>query len=240
MIVPLINEFDIFQTKLDDNDFDISSTNFMIKNASKNASSVSFYENEITSNINMETEQQNKNKNSNSFYFIKSDSFKSHNFSKINKGKYPLKLSISLTEIINQNDPSFINHQIQVEVNNTSFENTKHFRKKFSEKEDNLLKSIVKQYGAKNWKIISSLIPGRSAKQCRDRYSNYLAPFIDHSDWEEEEDQLLIEKYLMYGPKWTKITQFFPNRTANSIKNRYNYTLSRRIDLIKKKKKSLK
>lgn len=99
--------------------------------------------------------------------------------------------------------------------------------KKFTEDEDNLLKNIVQTVGPKNWRLISSMIPNKTPRQCRDRYMNYLAPGFIHSGWTNEEDKLLAEKYIEYGPHWTKIQRFFPLRTANSIKNRYNYTISR-------------
>lgn len=76
-------------------------------------------------------------------------------------------------------------------------------------------------------------MPGRSQKQCRDRYINYLAPGINFSEWKEEEDQIIIEKYIMYGPKWTKISNFLPNRTPNGIKNRCKYSLKYKIEFAK-------
>lgn len=99
--------------------------------------------------------------------------------------------------------------------------------KKFSQEEDEMLKRAVFNLGAKNWRIIASFIPGRTPRQCRDRYSNYLAPEFVHTEWKIEEDNLLAEKFMLYGPKWTYLKQFFPQRTANDIKNRFNYTVSR-------------
>ena len=100
--------------------------------------------------------------------------------------------------------------------------------KKFTEKEDILLKNIVNLFGAKNWRMIASMIPNKTARQCRDRYTNYLAPGYIHSEWTDDEDILLFQKYVEFGPQWTKIQKFFPNRTANSIKNRYNYTVCKK------------
>lgn len=97
---------------------------------------------------------------------------------------------------------------------------------KFSDEEDDMIKKIVFAFGPKNWRLIASLIPGRTSRQCRDRYANYLAPGFIHSNWSNEEDCLLAEKYSLFGPKWTQIQKFFPYRTANDIKNRYKYTIS--------------
>lgn len=107
--------------------------------------------------------------------------------------------------------------------------------KKFSEEEDVLLKNIVNTFGAKNWRLIASMLPNKTARQCRDRYMNYLAPGFIHSEWTNEEDKLLAKKYVEFGPQWTKIQKYFPYRTANSIKNRYNYTVCRKKHLFDSK-----
>ena len=78
-------------------------------------------------------------------------------------------------------------------------------------------------------------MPGRNSRQCRDRYSNYLNPVFNNCDWSKEEDKLLADKYNAYGPKWTKIREFFPKRSANNIKNRYNYYVSNKYPPPKKK-----
>lgn len=112
--------------------------------------------------------------------------------------------------------------------------------KKFSDEEDILLKNIVGIFGPKNWRLIASMMPNKTSRQCRDRYMNYLAPGFVHSEWSDEEDMLLAEKYLEFGPQWAKIQRFFPSRTANSIKNRYNYTVCRKWHLFNSDKKSKK
>ena len=38
-----------------------------------------------------------------------------------------------------------------------------------------------------------------------------------------EEDLLLLRKYSELGPKWTKMTEFFTDRTANQLRNRYKH-----------------
>lgn len=117
--------------------------------------------------------------------------------------------------------------------NSEEIQNSTSKHVKFSAKEDELLKKVVEKFGPKNWRLIASMIPGRSQRQCRDRYMNYLSPSFSRSQWTDEEDNLLAEKYILYGPKWTQIRQFFPYRTANDIKNHFNYTVSKKMNLIK-------
>ena len=99
---------------------------------------------------------------------------------------------------------------------------------RFDESEDAILLDMVSRNGARNWTSIAAALPGRSARQCRDRYSNYLAPEINRSSWTDEEERLLIEKHQEYGPKWSLIAQFFENRSTNCLKNHWNYKCGNR------------
>jgi hypothetical protein len=53
--------------------------------------------------------------------------------------------------------------------------------------EDDKLKVSVQTHGGKNWVAISALIPGRSRKQCRQRWKLSLEGFGTHSRWQELE-----------------------------------------------------
>lgn len=133
-------------------------------------------------------------------------------------------------------DPKFIEPiykycLFKEDENESNKDYSKYKYKKFSQEEDEMIKRSVTLFGAKNWRLIASMIPGRTPRQCRDRYANYLAPGFIHTEWSAEEDNLLAEKFKIYGPKWTQMMQFFPYRTANDIKNRFNYTVSRIMKL---------
>jgi hypothetical protein len=91
----------------------------------------------------------------------------------------------------------------------------------WTEQEDARLRFLVRRYGTGYWSRISSLMPGRNARQCRERWRNYLAPGINHSEWTEWEDALLLRKHDEFGSQWTQIAAFFYNRTAENIKNRW-------------------
>ena len=88
------------------------------------------------------------------------------------------------------------------------------------------------------WRFVALMIPNKPARQCRDRYMNYLVPGFSNSAWTDEEDKLLSKKFKEIGPHWSVIQQFFPNRTANSIKNRHKYTLSKHSNLMKSLQKT--
>lgn len=94
-------------------------------------------------------------------------------------------------------------------------------RTKFTEFEDNRLRQIVMSMPKVNWKIVERLMGSKNARQCRERYNNYLAPQINTNPWTPEEEKVLMEKYKELGPQWAKMTPFFSNRAAVSIKNQY-------------------
>ena len=69
----------------------------------------------------------------------------------------------------------------------------------WSEEEDEIVKSLVNKLGPKHWSIISSYLPGRIGKQCRERWHNHLNPDIKHHSWSPEEDIKIINAHLKLG-----------------------------------------
>lgn len=96
-------------------------------------------------------------------------------------------------------------------------------KKIFTPEEDKLVNFVVAVFGDRNWDYIATFIKGRTAKQCRDRYMNYLKPGLTNYEWTQSEDELILELYLKYGPKWAYISKYFCNRNQISIKNRYKF-----------------
>jgi hypothetical protein len=103
----------------------------------------------------------------------------------------------------------------------------KHF---FSPSEDALLSDVMQSEHFLSWDEVSERIPGRSPKQCRDRWLNYLAPWIKKGRWTKEEDELIIKSVRKIGTKWSKLATLLPGRTDNDVKNRWYTHLSKRID----------
>jgi hypothetical protein len=101
----------------------------------------------------------------------------------------------------------------------------------FSLEEDQLITDFVKQNGIRSWPKITEIIPHRTPKQCRERWLNNLDPAITKSPWTAEEDRLIFEAYVKYGPKWSKIAPLIPGRSDNAIKNRWNASISKRMAL---------
>jgi hypothetical protein len=92
-------------------------------------------------------------------------------------------------------------------------------RCKFTEAEDQQLGVLVAQFGDTNWNEIAPHMPGRTVRQCRDRWNHYLAPDTNVTDWTPDEDMRLIERIRVVGRQWSKLTPLFPGRTGISIRN---------------------
>jgi hypothetical protein len=101
-------------------------------------------------------------------------------------------------------------------------------KNKFTPEEDSVLMQLVTTFGATNWKKIALHMRTRNARQCRERYKNYLAPELRQGGWTQDEDMLLIEQFREHGAKWNTISQVFINRSDNALRNRWQ-VLERRM-----------
>jgi hypothetical protein len=100
-------------------------------------------------------------------------------------------------------------------------------RHKFLKAEDDLLRELVELYGETNWTTISRYMHRRTARQCRERYKNYLSPRVRNRGWTPEEEELLAQKVRELGPRWAKIACYFEARSDVSVKNRWAAMVSR-------------
>lgn len=94
-------------------------------------------------------------------------------------------------------------------------------RSLFSKFEDEHLTNLVEKYGDSDWSLIADNMNGRTIRQCRERWLNNLSSAVVKSKWTEDEDDILTQKYLQFGPKWKKLEQFFTGRTSYNIRNRW-------------------
>lgn len=103
--------------------------------------------------------------------------------------------------------------------------------------EDGKLLYWVEEKGPSKWAQCAQFIPGRSGKQCRERWFNNLNPNVKKGDWASEEDDKIFKLYLEFGSSWSKIASHFADRTENSIKNRFYSTIRKLYSDQKKSEK---
>ncbi|CAD8075890.1 unnamed protein product [Paramecium sonneborni] len=72
---------------------------------------------------------------------------------------------------------------------------------------------------------------GRSSKQIRERFLNNLDPEINKEKFTLQEDQIILEQYRIYGPKWSEIAKMLNRRPENQVKNRF-YSYIKRVHML--------
>jgi hypothetical protein len=133
--------------------------------------------------------------------------------------------SISIMEV------SYPSVCIGVEAPNSSNSVVTKRRTHFTEQEDDILCSAVLSYincfGAENikWENVVVYIPGKTAKQCRDRWRHRFS--AECSPWTEQEDKILLDAIVKWDKSeiwkpWNSLVPLLQGRSSISIKNHVN------------------
>jgi hypothetical protein len=107
--------------------------------------------------------------------------------------------------------------------------NPKLTKGRFTKEEDAVIVEWVTEHGGSDWVGLRDILPHRTTKQCRERWMNRLDPQVLRSPWTPQEDQMIAHLHSLWGPKWSKIAEMLPGRTADGVKNRWNFSIAKRI-----------
>lgn len=92
--------------------------------------------------------------------------------------------------------------------------------------EDEILKAAVMKYGLNQWSRISSLLVRKSAKQCKERWYEWLDPSIKKTEWTKDEEEKLLHLAKMFPSQWRTIAPMV-GRTAYQVMEHYEKLLDR-------------
>ncbi|GLT49721.1 hypothetical protein SLA2020_232590 [Shorea laevis] len=98
--------------------------------------------------------------------------------------------------------------------------------------EDKILTDYIQLHGAGNWRSLPQRAGlKRCGKSCRLRWINYLRPDIKRGNITHDEEELIIRLHKLLGNRWSLIAGRLPGRTDNEIKNYWNTTICKKLQV---------
>jgi myb proto-oncogene protein len=115
---------------------------------------------------------------------------------------------------------------------NTSSSNRKFAPRRWTPAEDAQLSAAIAKHGARNWKGVAAMVPGRSHAQCLQRWAKVLKPGLRKGQWTNEEDTALLSLVQSgwAGSNWSMIAGEIAGRTSKQCRERWFHHLDPAIN----------
>jgi myb proto-oncogene protein len=94
-------------------------------------------------------------------------------------------------------------------------------RGKWTAEEDAKLTEAVTEFGS-DWAAVAAMIPGRTSRHCRLRWTKFLDPDVSTGRWTRDEDAKLTGTVKKHGGNnWTAVAALVPGRTNKRCRQRW-------------------
>lgn len=92
--------------------------------------------------------------------------------------------------------------------------------------EDEVLKAAIMKYGTNQWSRVASLLPRKTAKNCKARWYNWLDPSIKKIAWSRQEEEKLLHLAKIMPTQWQTIAPMIGRTPAQCLEH-YELLLDR-------------
>ncbi|TVU27625.1 hypothetical protein EJB05_19119, partial [Eragrostis curvula] len=87
--------------------------------------------------------------------------------------------------------------------------------------EDARLALFAKDHAFRRWRRVAEGMPGRSSKQCRDRWRHHLARDVYHRPFTAGDDEELARLFRRHGGRWKEMSRAAHGRTSRIMRRRW-------------------
>jgi hypothetical protein len=87
------------------------------------------------------------------------------------------------------------------------------------EEDERLVSALAAEF--KSWSSTAAHVPGRTSKQCRERWAHHLDPRVRKGLYTEEEDERLLALHRLHGNRWSTIATELGGRSSDAVRARW-------------------